>query len=149
MARQLYRYLENIRDHPRACKNSRRKLPEHILIAEKALGKYLPLKAVVHHVDSNGCNNASDNLVICEDTAYHALLHVRTRAFYACGNANWRKCGRCKQYSPIEFLRKKREGDYYHRFCTRDRINTILLKFKEGRVSSEEVIATINKLVKI
>ena len=47
---------------------------EHTLIAEKALGKTLPPKAVVHH--ANGSRD-SGPLVICEDIAYHHLLHQR------------------------------------------------------------------------
>jgi len=53
---------------------------EHILIAEKALGKPLPPKARVHHVDCNERNNEKRNLVICENHSYHQLLHLRTEA---------------------------------------------------------------------
>lgn len=45
---------------------------EHVVIAESALGKRLPHKAVVHH-------HSKDQLVICQDQAYHMLLHKRTR----------------------------------------------------------------------
>lgn len=70
----------------------------HTLNAEKALGKPLPLGAVIHHVDENQLNPSNNNLVICQDKAYHNLLHRRMRAKVACGHANWIKCIYCKQY---------------------------------------------------
>lgn len=83
------------KDHPRA--NSSGYVFEHILIAEKALGKRLPLKAKIHHHGRNKSKN-SGNLIICEDQAYHHLIEQRTRAWEACGNANWLKCAYCHEY---------------------------------------------------
>ena len=68
----------------------------HILVAEKALGRLLPKGAQVHHVDGNPRNNSNRNLVICQDMAYHKLLHYRTRVVKAGGNPNTDKfCGDC------------------------------------------------------
>ena len=61
--------------HPRA--SSVGLVREHIVIAEKVLGKPLPPKAEIHHVDSNCSNNKNSNLVICENHSYHFLLHKR------------------------------------------------------------------------
>ena len=52
---------------------------EHIVVAERALGKPLPKGAVVHHVDGQQWNNEPSNLVICPDQAYHMLLHRRMK----------------------------------------------------------------------
>lgn len=56
---------------------------EHIMIAEKVLGRPLPYfgvgdprNIVVHHVDGNKQNNAYGNLLICTHS-YHAALHKR------------------------------------------------------------------------
>ena len=82
-------------DHPRAMTNGY--ICDHILVAEKALDKSLPLKAVVHHY-------TKDQLVICQDQAYHLLLHQRQKAYEACGHANWLKCRICHQYDRPENL---------------------------------------------
>jgi hypothetical protein len=56
------------------------KILEHVHLAQKALGKPLPPKAVVHHLNGNKLDNFSFfNLVICPDQAYHMLLHKRTQ----------------------------------------------------------------------
>jgi hypothetical protein len=82
--------------------------PEHKVKAEMALGKLLPLKAEVHH-------HSDTELVICEDRFYHKLLHARTNAILACGNANWRKCTYCKEYDSLKNLEHK--FNYYHKSC--------------------------------
>lgn len=67
----------------------------HVLKAEAALGKPLPEHAQVHHVDLT--KSTESVLVICENDAYHKLLHVRTRIVKAGGNPNtdsW--CSSCK-----------------------------------------------------
>ena len=68
----------HVPDHPRA--DSWGYVDEHVLVAERALGKYLPTGAVVHHVNVDRRNNAPTNLVICENQTYHKLLHVRMNA---------------------------------------------------------------------
>lgn len=67
----------------------------HRVIAERVLGKPLPRKAQVHHVDGDRSNNVHSNLVICEDGAYHQLLHNRQRALDATGDASAVRCGDC------------------------------------------------------
>lgn len=85
-----------VHGHPRADNNNY--VLEHILITESALGKRLPLGAEVHHFNEDKCDNSRGNLVICQDRAYHKLLHMRRRAAMACGHPDWRLCGRCKSY---------------------------------------------------
>lgn len=71
---------------------------EHVLIAESALGRILPDKARVHHINGDGHDNRTKNLVICEDDAYHMFIHQRHRALQACGNSRWRRCSFCGRY---------------------------------------------------
>lgn len=82
--------------HPRVNVNG--SVFAHVLVAERALGHYLPPRAEVHHVNENKKDNRPGNLVICEDHAYHMLLHRRLRALKACGNASWLRCNYCKGY---------------------------------------------------
>lgn len=93
---------------------------EHILIAESVLGKPLPDSAVVHHIDNDGLNNQKDNLVICQDSNYHKLLHKRKRAYDECENASWLKCKFCKKYDAVENLKlvkARKYGAGYHPAC--------------------------------
>ncbi len=81
---------------PKYAKESGRN--KHVIVAEKALGKPLPTGAQVHHVDGDGMNYSNANLVICEDNAYHKLLHSRQRALRECGNPDFRRCWACKTW---------------------------------------------------
>lgn len=67
----------------------------HIVRAELALGKPLPKGAEVHHADLSISDTAP--LVICQNRAYHGLLHMRTRIVRAGGNPNTQRiCADCK-----------------------------------------------------
>ena len=86
------RYAPN---HPRA--DSRSYVPEHVLVAEAAVGYYLPRSVKVHHFNLIRTDNANTNLVVCENEAYHVLLHVRQRVADAGGDPNKDKiCSHCK-----------------------------------------------------
>ena len=106
-------------EHPRTMGDCY--VQEHTLVAEAALGKYLPPLAIVHHVDDNRQNNAPTNLVICENTSYHRLLHTRRTAYRATGNPNARKCGYCHDWvSPSDPDRYARGNHVAHRRCRQE-----------------------------
>ena len=110
---------ETAHGHPKADADGA--VYQHVLIAEKALGGYLPDKAQVHHVDYDHTNNSKDNLVICQDNAYHKLLHQRTDALRACGHADWRRCKFCKEYGPGDEVKVyKGQGSGMHLSCQRE-----------------------------
>jgi hypothetical protein len=111
--------LIHMPEHPRADTNHGY-VYEHILVAEQALGKPLPPGAEVHHVDVDCGNNEGTNLVICQDDAYHKLLHQRMRALRACGHADWLKCKFCKQYDAPENLYVSPCGSVHHPRCVNE-----------------------------
>ena len=90
---------------------------DHVRIVEEVLGVTLPKGVVVHHMDCNGLNNEKTNLVVCQDQAYHALLHQRMRAYDACGHAGWRKCQVCKQYDDPDNLKIYKNNAVWHKEC--------------------------------
>ena len=59
--------------HPRA--DVRGYVYEHVLIAERRVGRYLLPGEEVHHKDERPGNNADDNLVLCASHAAHRFLH--------------------------------------------------------------------------
>ncbi len=95
---------------------------EHLVKAQKVLGKPLPAGAEVHHINGDPSDNRRSNLVICQDSAYHHLLHQRQRALDACGNPGWRKCWVCKQWDDpatmtFKAKRAKNTGSWHHSGC--------------------------------
>lgn len=118
-----YRYIFT-KNHPRT--ESHGYVPEHVLVIEKAIGKYLPKGSIPHHVNGERSDNRKVNLVLCQDYAYHNFIHARIRAFKACGYANWRKCNFCKKYDRPENLyigpanHRGHAGSSWHKSCRYD-----------------------------
>lgn len=128
MGKEAYRWNGGIAEHSEGYiliykpnhkrVDSRGYVRRPILIAEKALGKELPPKSVVHHVNEIKNDDVSTNLVLCEDDNYHKLLHRRTRAYKNCGHANWQKCWICKRYDdPKNLYIPPKECSAYHYKC--------------------------------
>lgn len=104
-----------MRDHPRAGHNGY--VLEHILVVESALGHPLPSLAVIHHVNEQPADNGNCNLVVCQDSAYHALLHRRTRAYDATGHADWVRCRFCKEWGSLLTMRPSGKSSFNHLPC--------------------------------
>jgi hypothetical protein len=87
MARPRYEHdgyvLIYVPKHPR---NSNGYVREHVLVAETALGKFLPAGAQVHHVNEDKSDNRGSNLVILQSRADHVQLHARLRVMRAGGD---------------------------------------------------------------
>lgn len=115
-------------EHPRS-RGREVHICEHVLVAEKAFGKSLPPNTQVHHVNEDTLDNQNDNLVICENNAYHQLLHQRKKAFSSTGDANSKRCTICGEWiwpdeiNVRKYKRKSRPngcGRWFHGECVSD-----------------------------
>lgn len=113
--KELYVKL-HLPDHPNS--NTQGKVREHVYKASLAMGKKVPKGVHVHHVDNNPQNNSNNNLVVCS-SAYHRLIHARTDAYDATGDANKMKCVYCKQYDdPSNMYVRPTQYQAWHRKCS-------------------------------
>lgn len=132
-------------EHPRAHNGY---VQEHVLICEKALGRYLPAFAEPHHVNRIRDDNRSSNLVICENRSYHALLHARQRIVDAGGNPDTEGiCCGCKVLKSLSLFatnKWKQHGvrpgfSLYCMECSRSR-------WSRDRESKREVPLILNQI---
>lgn len=94
-------------EHPRADRDGF--VMEHILVAEKALGSFLPPGAVIHHVNEIKDDNRPENLVICEGRRYHKWIHIRMKIIDRGGNPDTEKiCSRCQTVKPFAAFNNSR-----------------------------------------
>jgi len=96
----------------------RRYVREHIIIAEKMLGRELLDNEVVHHINGDKADNSVGNLKICSSKAEHMKIHEIERATAATGDNTMRKCKFCKKWDSLSNLfRSNNKAGNYHKKC--------------------------------
>ena len=102
-------------DHPRKTRGGY--VAEHILVAEKSVGRFLTKEEEVHHANEIKDDNSPANLILCPDHTYHMALHQQAKALKECGHSEWRKCVYCHEYDAPENLKTTKSRWSYHKAC--------------------------------
>ena len=90
----------------------------HLRVVERILNHRLPVTAVIHHFNSNRKDNSRGNLVVCQDQAYHILLHSRKRIYGLGGNPNTDKiCSKCGEVKRKTEFHKAKRADGCRCYC--------------------------------
>ena len=106
-------------DHPRA--NPKGYVAEHVLVLERALGRFISPPETPHHIDGNRANNYIGNLMLFATHGMHLSYHHRLKAFEICGHYEWRQCYICHKYDALDKLSIINGGGAYHKQCARDK----------------------------
>ena len=80
---------------------------EHILVAERALGRPFRVGEMVHHVNDRKAENRNSNLVIFKGHAYHRILEARARRIREFGTVQLRRCVDCRRILSLDRFHRR------------------------------------------
>lgn len=112
-------YLPN---HPNASKNGC--VYEHVIIAEKKLGRLLKDSEVVHHIDGNKKNNSESNLMVFATNNDHVMFHKSGKAYESDGvwhsipTQYQKKCAFCGKLFYVRLKQEKNRRKYCSKVCS-------------------------------
>ncbi|AZU98946.1 hypothetical protein pW2_114 [Bacillus phage pW2] len=115
---------------------------EHILVAERKLGRKLKSKEVVHHEDENKQNNNEENLFVFATLSDHTRYHhngikIKVEDYYVSPS----KIGLCKVCNKnFEYSNSRQTGE----FCSRECLYVGQRKFE--RPNKEELFNLIKTI---
>lgn len=64
-----------VKDSSHPFRNRENRVPEHRLVVENRIGRYLTRDERVHHINCVKSDNRFENLVLCNDNTEHFLIH--------------------------------------------------------------------------
>lgn len=97
-------------------------MPEHIVVAERQLGRPLYRGAEVHHKDQNPANNDPTNLQVCKNAEEHREIHralkrvKKAKMLGSPNRLNWEKCKHCNRWGPPWDMVRLSDG-FKHVYC--------------------------------
>lgn len=111
---------------------------EHVLVAEKILGRQLNKLEVVHHKDKNRHNNSPDNLIVFKTKSDHTRYH-NTGIMEKCGDVyiSPKQYNRCIDCGTVIDRKAKRCVNCYNKFMNSN-------SNKPDKNTLEELIHTIS-----
>lgn len=145
-------------NHPRAMKsqNWRGYIYEHIVVAEKKLGRHLMDNEVVHHLDCDRSNNHPNNLLVLLKSQ-HVVIHewisrgapISKEVGGKGINSEKAKSNRirCKICNKVIVARRKHENTFCSTKCYKEYLrNKSVMPNKEGLISDIQSMPSLSAI---
>lgn len=102
-------------DHPK--KDSGGYVPEHVVVMEEKIGRFLYEKEIVHHINHIKHDNNIDNLYLCEDRKEHNRIHSGWKKIEGVWFKICKSCKRQLEVSEDNFYKRKSGIIYFFPIC--------------------------------